>query len=72
MPIFVSEEKEIMDPLFPPDLFTPIQVVLDSSILMLISFLDFNHFQQRYGAWILYAIGSLVTAVAAVIINNRS
>jgi len=26
---------------------------------------------SRYGAWVLYAIGSLVTVVAAVIINNR-
>jgi len=31
----------------------------------------FNQTQKRYGAWLLYAIGSLVTVVAAVIINNR-
>jgi len=31
----------------------------------------FSVSQKRYGAWLLYAIGSLVTVVAAVIINNR-
>jgi len=31
----------------------------------------FSSSQRRYGAWLLYAIGSLVTVVAAVIINNR-
>ena len=80
----VSEEKEIMnfsdysddyhhynDPLFPPAIFTPEQQVLLNSSILIFSLLDFNHFQKRYGAWVLYAIGSLVTAVAAVIINKR-
>jgi len=31
----------------------------------------FNHRQLQFGAWLLYAIGSLVTVVAAVIINKR-
>jgi len=31
----------------------------------------FSVSQLRYGAWLLYAIGSLVTVIAAVIINNR-